>query len=225
MVNSMAMQEEIKVIVKHSSVYGLGIILQRIPPFILLPLYLNYLTPSDFGRKEIISLVVDFLGIVISMGIANAMTRFYYEYDRKIHQNEVVSTIIISFGIFSGLLLVAVSTQSENIAGVLIDSPSDKSLIIMALASLWFNTLYHMGLTYIRIKEKSGIYITFTVSKLCLQLGLNVLFIAHFGWGLYGIFISTLISSSMYFVILVIPLMLNIGFRFSANKLKEILKF
>ena len=43
----MSVGKEIKGVAKHSMIYGIGNILQRIPPFLLLPLYLNYLDASD----------------------------------------------------------------------------------------------------------------------------------------------------------------------------------
>ena len=94
---------------KHSSIYGIGTILHRIPPLILLPLYLHYLTPEDYGKKEIVTLVIDYISIVLSMGLGNANgARFYYDFSEKNNQNLVVSTIFISFAAISLPIIIAI---------------------------------------------------------------------------------------------------------------------
>jgi len=221
----MALKEEVKRILRHSSIYGIGNLLHRIPPFVLMPIYLNYLTPTDYGKKEIVALVIEFLGIILSMGIANAMARFYYEYDKEVDQNEVVSTIILSFAVIAGIVIGSITTQAESISKIIIDSPSEKALILMALVSLWFNTLYHMSCNYIRIRERSILFVSISFSRLIVQVSLNIFFIVSLGWGIYGIFASTLISSSVFATALTLPLLCKIGFKFSISKFREILKF
>lgn len=221
----MSVKSEVKKVLKHSSIYGIGNILHRIPPLILLPLYLNYLTPEDFGKKEIVVLVIDYLSIVLSMGIGNAMGRFYFDFSEGKDQNLVVSTIMLSFAGISLPLIIAIGFFAEPIAGMVIDSHDDKYLIIMALASLWLNSLYRMACSYLRIQEKSVLYIMISISKLVLQLALNIVFITLLGWGIYGIFASTLISGILFVAGLVLPLLMRIGFGYSYVLFKQILAF
>jgi len=220
----MKIKKEIDGILKHSAIYGIGNILHRLPPFILLPIYLNYLSPTDFGKKEIISIVIDFTGIVVSMGIANAMARFYYEYDDKKNQNEVISTIVIAYSFVSAVIFSLLILQADMIAGFIIDNKNEKSIIVMAIISLWFNTIYHMWCNYLRIREKSLIYVVISITKLIVQISLNVIFIVFWGLGINGIFYSTLISSSIFAIFLTFPIFLKIGFKFSYSKIKEIVR-
>lgn len=221
----MSVKNEVKRVLKHSSIYGVGNILHRLPPFILLPLYLNYLTPDDYGKKEIIALVIDFMGITLSMGIANAMARFYYDYQEEKDQNLVVSTIIISFAVIAGSVLLVIGFFAEPISGLVVDDRGDKYLIIMAMASLWFNSLYHMACNYLRIKEKSLYYVSISILKLTIQVSLNVWFIAGLRWGIYGIFASTLISAALFAFLLVVPLLYKIGCTYSHQVFRAILAF
>lgn len=221
----MGIKSEVKKVIKHSSIYGIGNILHRIPPLVLLPLYLHYLTPDDYGKKEIVSLIIDFMGIMLSMGIANALGRFYYDFSEEGDRNLVVSTIMISFAVISLPIIIAIGWFAEPIAELAIDSREDKYLILMALASLWLNSLYRMACDYLRVKEKSFTYIFISTAKLILQLSLNVIFIAVLGWGVYGIFASTLASAVIFTVALVTPLLIRIGPNYSHALFKRILAF
>ena len=44
--------EQLKRLAKHSAIYGLGGLVQRLLAVLLLPLYTSYLTPSDYGQIE-----------------------------------------------------------------------------------------------------------------------------------------------------------------------------
>jgi O-antigen/teichoic acid export membrane protein len=219
------LKKEVSGILKHSSIYGFGNMLHRLPPFILLPVYLNYLSPTDFGKKEVVALIIDFLGIVISMGIASAMARFYYEYEDERNQKEVVSTIVLSYAGLGGILIGLVGTQASRIAAVVTDDPADKNLILLALASLWMNTIYQMFCDYLRIREKSIAYVSISLSKLTLALVLNVLFIVKMGYGILGIFLSTFVSALAFTVLMSVPMLFKVGARISPEKLKDILRF
>ena len=221
----MSVGKEIKGVAKHSMIYGIGNILQRIPPFLLLPLYLNYLDASDYGIREIIGIMVELSGIVISLGITNAMGRFYYEYDDEKDRNEVVSTIFIAFGAIGLVCISALLTQRSVLAGSLLDSPALSHYILIAFISMWFNAMYGIGCNLLRVREKSKLFVTVTTLKLILALSLNVYFVAFLELKVLGILLSNLVCSIAFFFFLVIPILFKIGLRFSVEKCREMLKF
>ena len=48
----MALAAQIKRLTKHSAIYGVGGFIQRALAVLLLPLYLKYLSKSDYGTNE-----------------------------------------------------------------------------------------------------------------------------------------------------------------------------
>ena len=70
---------EVKFLLTHSSIYGLGNVVSQLVAFVLLPLYTRYLTPKDYGVLEAVDISTGIIGIVVTMGIARALSRFYYE--------------------------------------------------------------------------------------------------------------------------------------------------
>jgi O-antigen/teichoic acid export membrane protein len=48
----MGLAQEIKRLGKHSAIYGVGGLIQRLVAVLLLPLYTRFLTPSDYGAIE-----------------------------------------------------------------------------------------------------------------------------------------------------------------------------
>ena len=49
---SSSVAKEGKILAKHSAVYGLGTILNRVVGFIMITIYTRFLTPADYGILE-----------------------------------------------------------------------------------------------------------------------------------------------------------------------------
>ena len=92
---------ELKVISRHSSIYGLSNILNRIVSFILLPVYTHYLTPADYGLMDLLYFTTAFIGMVLEMGINSAVSRFYFESEDQKKRNLIISTAFYGFGVGS----------------------------------------------------------------------------------------------------------------------------
>src|SRR5439155_10136212 len=66
-------------LVRHSAIYGLGGILSRLLAVLLLPLYTSYLGTKGFGKIEIVTALTTVLVIVLGAGISSAFFRFYFD--------------------------------------------------------------------------------------------------------------------------------------------------
>ena len=58
---------------KHSSVYLIGNLVNRLGAFLLLPLYTHYLTVSEYGALELFYAIMGVIFGVLSIGIAHAV--------------------------------------------------------------------------------------------------------------------------------------------------------
>ena len=50
---------EVKKTVKYAAIYAIGILLNRIASFIMLPIYTRCMTPSDYGTLELLTMTID----------------------------------------------------------------------------------------------------------------------------------------------------------------------
>jgi len=72
-----------KKIISHGKIYLLGNILQRCVSFIMLPIYTRFLTPADYGTIELLSMILDFVGIILGLRIGQSIFRYYADYEKK----------------------------------------------------------------------------------------------------------------------------------------------
>src|ERR1041385_7429593 len=88
----MQLSHELKRRGRHSAVYGLGGLVSRILATLLLPLYTQYLPPGSYGRVEIVTAATAVLAIVLQMGIASAVFRFYFDAKEPAQKLTVIRT-------------------------------------------------------------------------------------------------------------------------------------
>ena len=216
---------ESKQIAKHSLVYGLGNVFNRVVGFVMIPVYTRYLIPSEYGILELLSLTTEIIGMILSMRISRAMNRFYFEYDSIQDKNEVIGTAMLSFGAIGFIGLSFASLASGFLAETILDSSQFSHYFIISFSTLWFNTVVLMAFNYLQILKKSALFIILSSVKLIIALSFNIYFIVFLKMGVLGILYGNLIASGSLTIILVIPVLIKVGIRFSGNKLVEMLKF
>lgn len=216
---------EAKTMLRHSLVYGLGIVMNRVISFLMIPLYTRYLVPAQYGILELLSLTTEMVGMLLSMRISRAMYRFYFEYSSVKDRDEVISTGMVSFGVIGLAGLAVASFFSGYLAETILDSREYAYYFNISFASLWFNTLNMMGYDYLQVNKKSVLFVSLSSLKLILNVGFNIYFIVFADMGVLGVLYGNLISSIAMALILVGPILFRVGVHFSKEKLSEMLKF
>lgn len=87
---------------------------------ILLPIYTNYLTPSEYGTMTIVQTLVGMLQLFLFLSLHGAVTRFYFDFlEDKEKQKEYMGSIFLFVLIFSSLISVIFFVANKQIGSVL----------------------------------------------------------------------------------------------------------
>jgi O-antigen/teichoic acid export membrane protein len=210
---------------KHSLIYGLGNMLNKVVGFLMIPIYTRFLVPAEYGKLELVVLTTEILGMFISMRISRAMYRFYFEYDRQEEKDAVVSTAFLFFGAIGLVGIGMASLFAERLAAHLLDSAVYRNYFIIAFVSLWFNTLLMLGTQYLQIQKQSLKYITVSAFQLIISLSFNVYFVVLMELGVLGVLLGNMIGAITVAVITSVAVLSKVGLRFSIKTLKEMLRF
>lgn len=223
--NKAEIEQNARHLAKHTVIYGFGNVLSTLIAFLLLPVYTSYLTPNEYGIKELVGLSTDVINILLATTISSAIQRFYFQYEKEKDRNEVISSAFLMLG---GMGLVAVgllSLTTRTLATYIIDDPQLYYFFLISFTSLWFQSQVDVGLNYLRANYRSTLYIIISLSKLVLALSLNIYFIIFLETGVVGILLSTLITSVVIYLLFVLPLYCKLGFRFSWDKIRQMLRY
>ena len=170
-------KNELKFLLKHTSVYGIGTVVRQAVSFLLLPVYTRYLTPADYGVMALVNATMGIIGIVVSVGINNAMSRFYFDFEAEEDKKTVISTvytIVISVGV---VFFPVFYLSSQILSKIVFHSPHFARLFLIASTALLLGMLVNVCLDYMRIVAASTKFITISLLRMFIIIGLNIFFI------------------------------------------------
>ena len=107
----------LKLFIENFLVYGLGGVISKIVPLIMVPIVTRLMPSSDYyGLSDLSNTVVQFAGALAIMGMYDAMYRMFFEKDDEEYKKSVCSTALI-FTLFTSLaVFVILVILKEQIA-------------------------------------------------------------------------------------------------------------
>jgi O-antigen/teichoic acid export membrane protein len=219
------MFDVVKSVARHFLVYGVGRILTRVVGFALIPFYTHFLLPRDYGTLEMIEVTVYMVGTFLGAGLTHAVLRFYYESEEQSYRRTVVSTALMSVIFVCIVLGGTLAFLSPSVSALVFQSPDYGGLLRLAVISLTMTVLAETPLVFIRAQQRSVLYTAVSLFGLVLNLTLNILFIARFGWGVRGVIMGGLITQACIGLGLSAYTFRLVGISFSRARLKEMLLY
>lgn len=212
-------------LVAHTSIYFVGNLLRRVVSFIMLPIYTRYLTTTDYGVIELLGTVLDFVAIIVGLRVAEALFRFYSEYDNAREKNEVISTGLLLVVLLNIIGILTVYLFSEPISILLFDSSDAARLLILYSFTLLGAALIEIPMAYLRALQRPWIFVLFSTFHLMVQLSLNVYFVVVRDMRVEGVVYSSVISTAITSVVLLVYTSRHMNYRFSLAKARQLVSF
>lgn len=218
-------EDQLRRVGSQTAVYVIGVLIGRAFSFLLLPVYTRYLSPADYGIIQLIDLTFDVLTLVAGTRLAAGLFHFHEKASTVDQKNQVLSTTMIAlagaYAIVAGVAAIFASTLSQ----LVFDAPIHTTLIRIASVSFLCQGLLIVPLAEIRRREQPRLFVALNSGKLILQAGLNVFFLVVMKYGLFSMFLSTLITSAIFAIGLTGYLIRQAGLHFSAPILRNLIRF
>jgi len=224
-VDSQQMVGEMKKLLKHSAVYGVGNILSKLIGMALMPVYTRYLSPQDYGIIELLNLTLNLITIIVGMGLSSAVLRFYFNTDSEKERNSIVSTAILFVSGFAITIVLITLYFDEELTLLLFKNKGLTVYFDLMIITFFFSGLIEIPLVLLRAQERSGTFTVVIILRLILALSLNIYFIVIAEWGVKGFLVSSLTTSVTISLILVITTLSRSPVTFSYKHLKTMVIF
>lgn len=172
---------------KNSIIYLIGNISIRASSFLLIPLYINYLSVEDYGKLEIILVTIQILLIFMGFGIPSGIIRFYSENQKKNTLNELIGTSFF-ISIFSMLIIgiFFIIFSYFCLYDFLIKNKFGIIIIILTGLIASFESLVNYSISIFRAKNKAFLYTLYSFFTTLMIIIFSILFITILHWGLLG---------------------------------------
>ncbi len=210
---------------KHSTIYAVGNLLNRIGAFVLLPIYTNYLTVAEYGTIEIFSILVSIVSGVLAIGIAHATLRFYFDFDDQDERNASVSTNYIGSLVISLVGVSLIALFANPLTGFVFDDAALEIGIYIVLATLVFELSSQICLAYIRAIEYSMFFVVISLAKLIIQVSVNSYLLVVEDAGVIGVLFGNMVTVIVGWLVVSAFTLRRVGFRFHWHKFVPVIKY
>ena len=210
--------------VTESFLYTLSTILTRAILFLVIPLYVAYLSPDDFGLANLFQMYVGFGSIFVLLGLDQSIIRFFPKassVDQQGYFTTALATIVGTIVVASLGLIVFKSMWSS----ILFDNQLAGWHILWLVTILISESVYvFIGSTF-KAKREAKQLLVLNLIKFSVFLISNVVCLIFFHLGIYAVLFSFLLCDLFY---------IGAGFRIwqyfnlrliSIEKLKSMLRY
>ena len=171
---------------KNTFIIAIGKFSTQVLSYFLLPLYTSILSTSEYGTYDLLVTICIFVIPLVTIMMEESMFRFLIDEETLEGKKKVMSTACI-YALMSTFLWCGLGYSVLSIIGYEYRTVFILYMISSILMKLTNGT--SRGLSKIKIYSLSNVILSI------LTIGLNILFIAVFKWGVNGLLYSTVIAN------------------------------
>ncbi len=164
----------LKVLATETAIYGVSSILGRMLNWLLVPLYTQFLIPSEYGIVTELYAYVAFLVILYTFGLETAYFRFSSKeaQDEKTVFNQAQSMLVISSVVISSLLILF-STPIVNY----LEYPGRERYIVWFAIILAIDAISAIPFAKLRLQRKAKRFAFVKLTNIFVNIILNLFFL------------------------------------------------
>ena len=159
------MLQKIRDLSKSLAIYGAGDVAVQTVNFLLLPVYVKYLTKADYGVLALLASVEAPVKLFFRWGVDGAFMRYWYDCEDDRARQRLASTIFFFLLAINGVLLVGSVLAAPLISERLLQAPG----YTLALQLVLLHT-FAIGFTFIpfhvlRMQRRAGEFSALTLAR------------------------------------------------------------
>jgi O-antigen/teichoic acid export membrane protein len=217
--------QKLRQLSKHSAIYGAGDVGVSVVNFLLLPLYVTYLSDRDYGILGLLGAVEVLTKIVARWGLDGAFMRFFYDCETDRDRQQLASTIFLFLLASNGVLLAATMVAAPWLAAVIFDDPDQTLALRLVLLNTFVIGFTFLPFHVLRIEQRAVEFSVLTLARSVTTVVLRLVLIVGFGYGVLGVVLADVIVTALLMTVLArlfVPLIRPV---FAREVLRETLAF
>lgn len=186
----------------HAATYAIGNIARRFVGFAMLPIYTRFLTPADYGVVGLLTFALAIFETLLGARVGAAVPKFFADADSSRDRRSVIWGTVALAGAASTLSVVVIIGFRGLGAQLLFGTRHYAFDLALFSINLVSQPIAQTGMTYLRLKGRSGLFFWFSMSKLALQVALNLLLVVYWREAVFGVVLSGVISSVLFAIVI-----------------------
>ena len=208
---------------KNLSIYTFSDLINKMVPFLLLPVLTRYLTPSDYGNIAIFFVLTSLLGVIISVEAKTSISVFFFKKSRD-NLKVYIANILFIVSSFTTIILLFILFFDSFLEEILSLS---KEWIIVAVIVTFAQFLTTVNMVLWQSEHNSIFVGVYKISQTIINLSLSLVLIIGLKMGWEGRLIAITFASIIFggYSIALLFKRDYIEMKFDKESIKEALSF
>ncbi len=165
----------LKLFIENFLVYGLGGMISKIVPFIMLPV-VTRLMPNTFyfGLNDISTVVVSFGQALAIMGMYDALFRMFFEKGSQAYKKDICSTALTFTFITSAIIFIVMIIFRKPLAAVFFSDRKYANLLCLSAMSILIGSTNSIVSAPTRMRNQRKIYLVTNFLSPLISYGISI---------------------------------------------------
>jgi O-antigen/teichoic acid export membrane protein len=178
--------KNIKELGKDSLLYGLGSSLSQFVALFLVPFYSQALSPGEYGVLAMAGLMSQFSNPVLSLGLDNALFRYFSMSEADTERQGYVTTAAILKNAVVLLFLLLFFFCYALLNKFLFQGQLTWEIFLLILASMFLSSIGSLAEVIIRSQRKPKVLLAIQIPTMIIGLAFSVWWVLFWHWGVFG---------------------------------------
>jgi O-antigen/teichoic acid export membrane protein len=183
-------------------IYGVGDVATTIISFLLLPLYVRYLSPNDYGVLSLLLTTEVVTKIIFRWGIDASFMRLYYDCPDLPSRQRLASTQFWFLAAVNGTLLAIACLAAPALGRQLFHSAQYDTTLRIVLVNTFLVGFTYIPFSVMRIENQPRTFMTLTFARSLATLVLRLVFVVGLGLGVFGVVLADIVVTSAFMLVL-----------------------
>jgi O-antigen/teichoic acid export membrane protein len=180
---------------KHTLVFSLGNLGNKLIAFVLLPIYTSYFSPADYGLLALISTTSSLLHILLAMGLSTSIYKGYFSADTDKQRKSVTSSSLFWLLGTGVLFLALIWPFAPFLANVLLDNADYAPHLKWMFATVVLRNVQMLAFSILRAQKRSWAYAGLSIANFLIGALLTIYFVVTLRQGVLGSLIASFITA------------------------------
>jgi O-antigen/teichoic acid export membrane protein len=214
----------------HFSLYFTSEVIVQMSGLISLPIFARIFSTDEYGQYNLILSVFVISETIASLGLRSSLMRFYMEYKMENRGKEfnLFSTLFMMIIMSSIILIIILSIGSMFISKHIGFAPTIVDIISFSASLILIRNIIGLMQNHFRILDKPYLYAIVNIVTKYIPLGLILLLIIKYQWGIPGLYFGYLVGEGSICLVLLLIYRIKYGkklYFFSKEIIKESFKY
>lgn len=179
---------------RNSALYTIGNIAPKIGAFLLLPIYVRFLSQADYGSVALLTSFAGILGIVYHLGVDGALMRMHFDASGRDRARLYLTLTVFTLVIATVMTVLLAITIGPTFEAWFAGTPFFP-LGILALLIAFSGAMQFVPSVLFRASGQAGRFLALNLGAFVFSSVASVILVAFLGFGASGVLLGQLVAN------------------------------